>query len=111
MPERRDRVDQPVDRRADERVVPLFELRGAERLGDEVAIRAVLVAVHPDDELAHELPDVFVVDRRRERLVVAQHRFGVVVAGDLIAVGRPTAIMSPTLATGHSALRIAAQLA
>ncbi len=64
-----------------ERLVPLLELRRAERLGDEVAVRAVLVAVHGEDEVAHELADVLGVDRRRERLGVAQHGLGVACSG------------------------------
>ena len=35
-------------------------------------------------QLAHELPDVLGVDRRRERLGVAQHGLGVLVPGDLV---------------------------
>ena len=88
-PERRDRVEQPVDRRAHERLVPALELRRAERLGDEVAVRAVLGAVHREDEVAHELPDVLGVDRRRERVGVAEHGLGVRVAQHLVARARP----------------------
>jgi hypothetical protein len=83
--ERRDQVEQAVDRRLDERLVPPFELRRAECLGHEVAVRAVLRAVHGEDEVAHELADVLGVDRRRERVGVAQHRFRVAVAEDLVA--------------------------
>ena len=44
--ERRDRVEQAVDRGTHERLVPPFELRRAERLRHEVAVLAVLLAVH-----------------------------------------------------------------
>ena len=64
-------------------VVPLLELRRAERVRDEVAVRAVLLAVHREDQVAHELADVLGVDRRRERLAVAQHLLDVVAAGHL----------------------------
>jgi len=87
-PEGRDRVDQPADRRPDERLVPTLELRRAERLGDQIAVLPVLLAVHTHDELAHELPDVLRVDRGREALVVAQYRVGVLEPGDLVEGAR-----------------------
>ena len=68
---------------ASERLVPALELRGAERLGDEVAVLAVLLAVHREDEVAHELADVLAVDRRRERLGIAQRDLSILVTQDL----------------------------
>ncbi len=70
-------------------VVPLVELRGAERLGDEVAVLAVLLAVHADDELAHELADVVHVDGGGERLVVPERGVGVLELRDLEEGARP----------------------
>ena len=95
-------VEQRVDRRPHERLVPLLELRRAERLGDEVAVLAVLGAVHREDEVAHELPDVLGVDRRRERLAVAQHLLRVLVARDLERGARTHAHPALARMTGHS---------
>ena len=55
-----------------------------ERVRDEVAVGAVLLAVHREDQLAHVLADVLRVDRRRERLAVAQHLLDVVPARDVV---------------------------
>ena len=48
---------------------------------------AVLGTVHREDEVAHELADVLGVDRRRERVGVAEHGLDVLVAHDLVARG------------------------
>ena len=103
--ERRDVVEQRVDHRTHERLVPLLELRRAEGLGDEVAVLAVLGTVHREDQVAHELPDVFGVDRRRERLAVAQHLLRVLVARDLVRRARTHA--HPALARDDGTLRTA----
>ena len=53
-------------------------------MGDEVPVGAMLAPAHGQDELAHELADVLGVDRRRERLAVAQYPLHVVVPGDVV---------------------------
>ena len=83
--ERRDRVEQRVDDRAHERGVPTVEHRRPERVRDEVAVLAVLLAVHREDEVAHVLADDLAVDRAGEGLPIAQHLLGVRVAGHVEA--------------------------
>ena len=70
-------IDEVVQDRTHQRVVPLVELALAEHLGYEVAMFAMFVAIETHDELTHELTDVFHVDRRCEQRSVAQHRFSV----------------------------------
>ena len=77
--ERRDAVEQRVDRGLDELVAPPLERRRPERLGDEVAVAAVLVTVLGQDDRAHHRAHGLGIDRRRERLVVAQHVLDVAV--------------------------------
>ena len=70
-PERRDVVEHAADRRRNQLVLPLREGRRPERLGDELAVVAVFIAVHADERLAHDRPDHLVMDRGGERLRVA----------------------------------------
>ena len=75
-----DAVEQLLDGRLDQLGPPSFECRSAERLGDEVAVVAVLLAVHAEHGLAHDRTHHLVVDGARERGGVAQHSLDVVVA-------------------------------
>ena len=78
--EGRDAIEQRLDRRLDQLGAPTLQCRRAERLGHEVAVVAVLLAVHADHRLAHDLTHELVVDRARVRDAIAQHRLDVVVA-------------------------------
>ena len=56
----------------DELVLPAHEGRGAKGAGDEVAVAAVLVAVHGQDDGAHDRTHGVGVDPGREALGVAE---------------------------------------
>ena len=77
-----DGVNERADGRPHEGLVPLLELGRPERSRDEVAIGAVLLAIHADDQLPHVLAHRGGVDRRREGSGVAQRALDVTVARD-----------------------------
>ena len=59
----REAVDQLVDDRPDELGLPARQCLLAERVGDQVAVRAVLGVVHAEDHVAHHHADAGVVAR------------------------------------------------
>ena len=74
----RDLVEQRGDGRCDDLVAPALQGGGPEGGGNQVAIGAVLVAVHGEDRPPHVRAHGVVVDARREGLAVPEHCLHVV---------------------------------
>ncbi len=80
-------VDEAVDGGRDELALPSCQRRGPEGVGDEVAIAAVLLAVHGQDHGAHDRSHGVGVDAAREPRGIAQHELHIRVPGHEPDVG------------------------
>src|SRR6202035_95250 len=72
-------VDDVVDRGDDERALPTGQSRRTEGVGHEVAVPAVLFAVHGQDDRAHDRPHGVRVDTAREALGIPEYELDLAV--------------------------------
>jgi hypothetical protein len=70
-------VDDAVNSGADERALPTFQGRRPEGVGNQVAVAAVFLTVHGQDDRAHDRPHGVGVDTARKTFGVPQHELDI----------------------------------